>query len=372
MPVSALSEPYEAPAVAAPPRTVGLGSPLGGDRDARVQLPATPPFDLRGLRTFVAVAREGQITRAAATLGLAQAAVTQSLLHLECRTGVRLLERHARGVSLTPAGDAFLGKAQAVITASQGAVSSVEPWARGESRVAFGFTASAQRLTRPLRRRFAESHPGLELETCCLTARERLAKLRAGSIDVELLYPPPMGSEFITRTLIVSPRYAVLCERHRLASRERLRLAEIASETVPGWQPDAWDEWCEDDWLLSCRGCEPANGIDAPVELDELWTPVYAGTAIAVLPVFMLPAVVGDGVRAIPLLDVPPLEVVLARRRDDRRLIVRELLELCPGPAARAGQSVPHSPALAWRDEPCRGRGLPLQTPTVENAARRR
>ena len=63
-----------------------------------------------------------------------------------------------------------------------------------------------------------------------------------------------------------------------------------------------------------------------------MWTLVYSGKAIAVLPDFMVPAAVGEGVRAIPLLDAPPLEVVLARRSDDRRRIVQELFDFCVEP----------------------------------------
>jgi DNA-binding transcriptional LysR family regulator len=305
-----------------------------GAHGTRLDPLVSPPFDLRELRAFVAVAQEGQLTRAAAKLGLAQPAMSHCLSNLEHRAGIGLLERHARGVSLTPAGEAFLGKARAVLAASQEAVSCVEPWARGESRLSFGFTASTQELTRPLRRQFAQRHPGVELETYCLSARERLAKLRAGSIDVEVLYPPPGDSDFVTRTLLVSPRYVVLCERHRLASRQQLLLADIADETVPDRHPHVWEERCADAWLLGCRGYEPPVTSEMPVGFDELWTLVYSGRAIAVLPGFMLSDAVGHGVRAIPLLDVPALEVVLARRSNERRRIVQGLLDLCAELAA--------------------------------------
>src|ERR1700731_752640 len=67
------------------------------------------------LHYFVTVAEEGQITRAAAKLHIAQPALSQAIAHLESELGVALLERHARGVSLTSAGEAFLPKARAAV-----------------------------------------------------------------------------------------------------------------------------------------------------------------------------------------------------------------------------------------------------------------
>jgi len=62
---------------------------------------------LRQIQYFVAVAEEEQITRAARKLHLAQPALSQAIAQLESQLGVALLERHAHGVTLTAAGEAF-------------------------------------------------------------------------------------------------------------------------------------------------------------------------------------------------------------------------------------------------------------------------
>ncbi len=78
-----------------------------------------PHLDLRQFLYFVTVVEEGQITRAATRLHVAQPALSQAIAKLEDSVGVRLLERHARGVTPTPAGAAFLEKARAALTATE-------------------------------------------------------------------------------------------------------------------------------------------------------------------------------------------------------------------------------------------------------------
>ena len=82
------------------------------------------------LRYFVTVAEEGQITRAAKKLYIAQPALSQAIAQLESELGLQLLERHARGVRLTPAGAAFLEKARAVVDTERAVSLTAESLAR--------------------------------------------------------------------------------------------------------------------------------------------------------------------------------------------------------------------------------------------------
>jgi DNA-binding transcriptional LysR family regulator len=319
------------------------------------------PFNLRELGYFVAVAEEGQMTRAAARLHVAQPGLSQAIAKLEARAGTQLLERHARGVRLTSAGEAFFEKALAVVRATEEAASVLEPWARGETTLAFGFMPGAQVLARPIRRRFMERANSVDVQIHHLAFPERLASLRAGRIDVELVYPAPDDPDLVTQTVVESRRYVALSERHRLAAERELVFEQIAEETVAGRHPSVPEEWARQAWLMGYRGFDPPVTPETPLGVDELWALIYSNRAIAVLPEFLLAGAIGHGVCAIPLLDVEPLEVVLARRRSDRRQNVETLFAVArelageklkpPGGGAQPGSGHPRGRILRDRPE---------------------
>ncbi|MBV2358307.1 LysR family transcriptional regulator [Thalassococcus sp. CAU 1522] len=72
-------------------------------------------LDITTLRSFVAVADSGGVTRAAGFLNLTQSAVSMQIKRLEELLGLTLLERSGRGVVLTPAGDQLLGYARRMV-----------------------------------------------------------------------------------------------------------------------------------------------------------------------------------------------------------------------------------------------------------------
>src|SRR4051794_41978467 len=88
-------------------------------------------MELRHLRYFVTVAEEGSITRAAEQLWIAQPGLSTQIRRLEAELGVQLLNRHTRGVELTPAGEVFLERARATLAAAEVAISTGADLAAG-------------------------------------------------------------------------------------------------------------------------------------------------------------------------------------------------------------------------------------------------
>src|SRR5919199_3446734 len=71
--------------------------------------------ELRLIRYFLAVAQEGNVTRAAERLHLAQPSLSAAIRQLERQLGVELLERVGRGVALTPAGELLLHRGRELL-----------------------------------------------------------------------------------------------------------------------------------------------------------------------------------------------------------------------------------------------------------------
>src|SRR3989442_13375198 len=80
------------------------------------------------LRILSEVAKRGSFSAAAQALSYTQSAVSQQIAALETQTGVKLLERHARGVRLTAAGQALVRHAEGILAgldAAEAALSAV-------------------------------------------------------------------------------------------------------------------------------------------------------------------------------------------------------------------------------------------------------
>src|ERR1700754_250389 len=111
-------------------------------------------LDLKLLTTFREVAVRGSFSDAAVALDFTQPAVSQHISRLEASLGVRVLERSARGVSLTPAGEELVQHASALLDAARRAEEAVREAGgigRAQVRVAAFASAAAGLLPGPTR-----------------------------------------------------------------------------------------------------------------------------------------------------------------------------------------------------------------------------
>jgi LysR family transcriptional regulator, hydrogen peroxide-inducible genes activator len=194
----------------------------------------TVDLKLKDLRYLVAVADERHFGRAAARCFVSQPTLSAQLKKLERTLGVQLIERAPNNVTLTPAGQEMVTRARRILEASDEVVqlahSHRDPLA-GKLRVALLPTIGPYLLPRvasALRRAL----PRLELRLYEYQTAPLLEKLQAGQLDVGILALPVEAPGCEARELYSEPFTVALPERHALAARKTLRVADLQGETL--------------------------------------------------------------------------------------------------------------------------------------------
>ena len=145
---------------------------------------------LRHLRSFVAVAQERHLARAAERLALSQPAVSKTLSELEAIVGTRLVERSKagrRGVQgLTAAGEQLLAHALRVLDALDASAQAVGPAAAGRiERLRIGALPSVAPALLPVAlARLRDGWPAVQIEVKSAANAALLDELRAGELDL--------------------------------------------------------------------------------------------------------------------------------------------------------------------------------------------
>jgi LysR family transcriptional regulator, hydrogen peroxide-inducible genes activator len=189
---------------------------------------------LKDLRYLVAVADLRHFGRAAARCFVSQPTLSAQLKKLEQDLGVQLIERAPNNVALTPAGEEIVARARRILEASEEVVTLAsghrDPLA-GRLRVALLPTIGPYLLPRvasAIRRRLSR----LELRLYEYQTAPMLEKLHDGQLDVGILALPVELDGLESRELYREAFMVAVPERHPLAARETLRVADLRGATL--------------------------------------------------------------------------------------------------------------------------------------------
>ncbi len=145
---------------------------------------------LAQLRVIDAVHRHGSVTEAARELHYAQPSLSHHLARLETEVGARLLQRVGRGIRLTETGLLLADRAAEIIGRVDSATSEVSTLvglSAGRVRLA-GFGSVMSSLVPEAASILGRRHPGLEVALTDTHPEEALAQLRAGHVDIAVIF----------------------------------------------------------------------------------------------------------------------------------------------------------------------------------------
>jgi LysR family transcriptional activator of glutamate synthase operon len=200
-------------------------------------------MDLRQLRYLVALADEGNFTRAAEREHIAQPALSQQIRRLEEELGLPLVERTTRHVALSPAGVLLVGRARRILSEVEAARAELERLTglqTGHVSVGAMHTMGPVDISLGLAL-FHQRHPGVELTVREQSSEELAEMLRVDELDLAFLSVTERieshGLEL--RQLVLEELVVVLAPDHPLAGRSEIRMAELASEQFISYREGA-------------------------------------------------------------------------------------------------------------------------------------
>jgi DNA-binding transcriptional LysR family regulator len=251
------------------------------------------------MRILREVAVQGSFSAAAEALAYTQSAVSQQIAALEREVGTKLVERNARGIRLTDAGEALVRHTESVLANLAKAEAELEAIAGirgGRVRLASFQTAGSAIVPQAIAT-FRSRHPGVELSLIEAEPEEAIPALRTGELDVALVVEPngitEEGASGLERAdLLDDPMFLALPRDHELVKRARVRLKDLAAE-----------QWINPPLTFACSGfvtraCAAA-GFEPHIafETDDYGAVqglVAAGVGIALIPDLALATVRDD------------------------------------------------------------------------------
>ena len=239
-------------------------------------------MELRQLRYFVAVAEDGNISRAAKRIFLTQPALSRQIKALEEELGQCLLERQAHSIRLTPTGQALLVEARQLLQQADQMLERVRTASRSSRlRVAYAPSLAAGLLSVAVAN-FTQAHPNIQVELLDLSTAEMLAGLEDDKLDVALCVGQQRAMRGLMWTPLVRASWRLAVHRnHPLAHRSRVTPQEVAREPLLVYCQRSYPEYWEaiTSWLRDHR--QPPRIAGEYEGAENLMAAVESGLGVA-------------------------------------------------------------------------------------------
>ncbi|GAB4358914.1 MAG: LysR family transcriptional regulator [Gammaproteobacteria bacterium] len=289
-------------------------------------------MELYHLKTFVTVAEEGHLTRAAERLFTSQPAISAHIKALEEELGITLFHRTPKGMQLTTEGEQLLPRAQETL-ASAGDFLQFAKGMQDElvGSVRIGLNTDAEFLRLPaLQRRLSERNPRLELQFLSGMTGTNIPNVRVGRLDAAFIagHCADPQIQVIPLTEITLKLAAPTAWRERINSTSLESIAELP------WlytSPDCAYFGAMMS-LFKERGCEPAKTVVSDDE-EALRTLIRAEVGVGILREDEVARAEKEGYAYALPLELPPVSldfIYLKKRASDPiiRALLNELAEI--------------------------------------------
>ena len=246
-------------------------------------------LNLGRLRVLCEVVDRGSFSLAAEALSYTQSAVSQAIARLEAEVGTTLVVRDRRGVRPTAAGATLVEQAEAIfaqVDAAQAELDAVMGLRGGRLRMA-SFPSAGATLMPEAIAVFRAGHPDIALTLAEGEPEEVAPRLRAGEIDLALLFEFPgvvewTGATLRSLTLFEDPMRVALPSAHPLVDKAALTLQDLSEEE---WVQTSASSPCARHVVRSClaAGFEPRVSFESD-DYETVQGLVAAGVGVALIP----------------------------------------------------------------------------------------
>ncbi|MBI4984100.1 MAG: LysR family transcriptional regulator [Rhodocyclales bacterium] len=208
-------------------------------------------MELRHLKSFVAVAEELSIGRAALRLHISQPPLTRQIQQLEESIGAQLLLRTARGVELTEAGKLFLDEARNILALTELAAERTQQAGQGKfGRIDVGiFGSGIFGIIPKMLLAFRQAYPGVNVVLHSMNKGEQVAALRERRLTVgfnRLLQETP---DIVSELIVTENLYLAINRNDPLSKEREIPWREIGHHPLvafpSGSRPSFIDHICE-------------------------------------------------------------------------------------------------------------------------------
>lgn len=307
-------------------------------RQAAGRAVGNPHFDFVDLRLFINVAEAKSLTLGAERSALSLAAASARIKNLEATVGAPLLYRGKRGMSLTPAGEAFLRHARRIFRDVEQLSAELRQFAKGVKghvRLFANTTAISDFLPKVLST-FLAGHPHVNIELRELPSADIVRAVQDGSADVGIVSGHVSTEGLRTLPYYVDRLVLVTGEAHPLAGRDTISFSEALEYDFVGRNPgSALHSFMTD--IVTSYGRRMKLRIQVG-SFEDMCRLIEEGIGIGVLPISAVQRQ-NRRLRIAPIADDWSVQYLKICVRQDEALpeFAQELVEFLAADAAGAG-----------------------------------